>query len=68
MVKPFLVENFELWGEGGQVVVEQNKIVFGRGEPFTGIVIDDKNFKPPSDEYEINLRARKTEGRDFFAL
>ena len=53
-------------GEGGQVVVKQNKIVFGRGEPFTGIVIDDKNFKPPSDEYEINLRARKTEGRDFF--
>ena len=52
--------------EGGNVLVSGNKIVFDRGEPFTGIVIEDENFQPPSDEYEINIKARKTEGRDFF--
>ena len=53
-------------GEGGRVVVNDNKIVLERGEPFTAIVIDDENFQPPSDEYEINIKTRKTEGRDFF--
>ena len=52
--------------EGGNVLVSDNKIVLDRGEPFTGIVIEDENFQPPSDEYEINIKARKTEGRDFF--
>ena len=52
--------------EGGNVLVSGNKIILNRGEPFTGIVIEDENFQPPSDEYEINIKARKTEGRDFF--
>ena len=52
--------------EGDNVLVSGNKIILNRGEPFTGIVIEDENFQPPSDEYEINIKARKTEGRDFF--
>ena len=56
--------NFD--GAGGQVNVENNLINFGRGEPFTGIVVDKENFDLPSEEYEINVEVRKTEGRDFF--
>ena len=52
--------------EGGNVLVSGNKIILNPGEPLTGIVIEDENFQPPSDEYEINIKARKTEGRDFF--
>ena len=56
--------NFD--GSGGQVTVNNNLINFGRGEPFTGIVVDKENFNPPGEEYEINVEVRKTEGRDFF--
>ena len=56
--------NFD--GSGGQVTVNNNLINFGRGEPFTGIVVDKENFIPPGEEYEINVEVRKTEGRDFF--
>ena len=42
------------------------KIIFDRGDPLTGMVINDSNFEPPNDEYEITLKARKIDGRDFF--
>ena len=37
-------------GSGGQVIVDDTSIVFDRGEPFTGIVIDNDNFQPPGEE------------------
>ena len=54
-------------GEGGPVeVTGEGLLAFGRGDPFTAVVVDDLNFAPPATEYEIIARARKTEGRDFF--
>ena len=53
-------------GSGGQVTVDNNSIIFDRGEPFTGIVIDNDNFQLPGEEYEISVEAKKTDGRDFF--
>mgnify|MGYP003323154423 CR=1 FL=1 len=52
--------------EGDNVLVSGNKINLNRGEPFTANGIEDENYQPPTDEYEINIKARKTEGRDFF--
>ena len=41
-------------------------MIFDRGDPLTGIVINDSDFVLPDDEYEIILKARKIDGRDFF--
>ncbi len=49
-----------------KVRVEKGKIIFDRGDPLAGIVINDPGFEPPDDEYEIILKARKVDGRDFF--
>lgn len=53
-------------GMGGQVDFTDGILTFSRGEPFTGVVITDQGFAPPADEYELVVRARKTDGRDFF--
>jgi hypothetical protein len=49
-----------------KIRTENGKIIFGRGDPLTGMVINDSNFKPPDEEYEIIVKARKIDGRDFF--
>mgnify|MGYP001818035669 CR=1 FL=1 len=54
-------------GRGGDVEVRGASIVFGRGDPFTGLVVADPAFAAPAEEYEILVRARKTDGSDFFA-
>jgi hypothetical protein len=53
-------------GEGGAVEVSDGLLSFGRGDPFTAVVVDDPTFAAPAVEYEIVARARKIEGRDFF--
>ncbi len=53
-------------GNEANVRIENGKIIFGRGDPLTGIAINDASFKPPAEEYEITLKARKIDGRDFF--
>jgi hypothetical protein len=49
-----------------KVSIENGKMLFDRGDPLTGIVLNDSAFDLPNDEYEIILKARKIEGRDFF--
>ena len=48
------------------VRIENGKIIFDRGDPMTGIAINDLGFEVPDDEYELTLKARKIDGRDFF--
>ncbi len=48
------------------VRIENGKIIFDRGDPLTGIAINDPGFEVPDDEYELILKARKIDGRDFF--
>lgn len=56
----------EFDGFGGEVSIEDGLLTFDRGDPFTAVVTDDPQFEPPGTEYEVIVRARKTEGRDFF--
>ncbi len=53
-------------GDGGAAEVADGKIVFGRGRPFTGLTVADPDFDAPAEEYEVAVRARKIDGRDFF--
>ena len=47
-----------------KVSIENGKMLFDRGDPLTGIVLNDSAFDLPNDEYEIILKARKIDGRD----
>ncbi|MFP6874996.1 MAG: family 16 glycoside hydrolase [Verrucomicrobiales bacterium] len=51
---------------GGRIEVREGKLLFTRGDPLTAMVISDRSFTPPAREYEIIVRARKMDGRDFF--
>ena len=73
IIKLFDGKSLGIWKElqfgvekNTNVRIENGKIIFDRGDPLTGIVINDSNFEPPTDEYEITLKARKIDGRDFF--
>ena len=73
IIKLFDGKSLGIWKElqfgeekNTNVRIENGKIIFDRGDPLTGIVINDSNFEPPNDEYEITLKARKIDGRDFF--
>ena len=59
-------KRLELDGEGGEINFADGVIRFARGNPLTAMVIADERFTPPSSTYEMILRARKTDGRDFF--
>ena len=59
-------QKLEFDGSGGRVEVSGGNLLFSRGDPLTAIVIADRTFTPPAGEYEIILRARKIDGRDFF--
>ena len=73
IIKLFDGKSLGIWKElqfgeekNTNVRIENGKIIFDRGDPLTGMVINDSNFEPPNDEYEITLKARKIDGRDFF--
>ena len=51
---------------GGSIEVSGGSILFSRGNPLTAMVVADRTFMPPAEEYEIILQARKVDGRDFF--
>ena len=53
-------------GNDANVRIKNGKIIFDRGDPLTGIAINDPGFEVPDDEYELTLKARKIDGRDFF--
>ena len=53
-------------GSGGSIEVSGGSILFSRGNPLTAMVVADRTFMPPAEEYEIILQARKVDGRDFF--
>ena len=59
-------KRLDLNGQGGEIDLADGVIRFARGNPLTAMVIANKNFTPPSSAYEMVLRARKTDGRDFF--
>lgn len=52
------------FGGEGEVEVEKGAIVMGAGEPMTGITLTAKDF--PRMNYELEVKAKKLEGNDFF--
>ena len=59
-------QRLDLDGSGGRIDARDGSILFSRGDPLTAMVVSDKSFMPPGQEYEIMLQARKMDGRDFF--
>ena len=59
-------QRLDFEGSGGGIVVSDGSILFSRGNPLTAMVVSDRTLMPPAEEYEIILRARKMDGRDFF--
>ena len=53
-----------IYGGDGEVSIQENKIVIGRGDSMTGIRYE-KEF--PKVDYEIQYEAQRTDGYDFFA-
>jgi len=54
-----------VFGGDGEVKVEDAAIVLAMGDPMTGIVW--AGDKLPTDNYELALEAKRTQGIDFFA-
>lgn len=52
------------FGGEGEVEVEKGMIVLPAGEPMTGITLAAKDF--PRMNYELEVKAKKLEGNDFF--
>ncbi len=59
-------QRLDFEGSGGRIEASNNSILFSRGNPLTAMVVSDRSLMPPAEEYEIILRARKMDGRDFF--
>lgn len=67
LLKSDSLDGWQLTNFGGEGEVEVNEGVLkiGRGEPLTGITLDRKDF--PTDNFELQWKARRVEGTDFFA-
>lgn len=57
-----IVDQFDFADHGG-VEAKDGLLVLSKGDPATGIVRTDQ---PPTIDYELQLEARRTDGRDFF--
>ncbi|MBY0230583.1 MAG: DUF1080 domain-containing protein [Gemmataceae bacterium] len=50
----------------GKVELKDGAIVMPKGKPMTGVFYKKKDF--PTMDYEVEVQAKKVEGRDFFSM
>ena len=62
-LKGWKVNDKGFYSEHGKVTVKNGEIHLAQGNPATGIVL---NSQPPTMNYELRLKAKRTEGSDFF--